>query len=120
MAEDFEKIRRNVQKMVAAQAPEADIDGYLATERLSPDEFKRVATGKAKLGDIRMTQRSAAAMQPPVQPPMSRFDAGTAAFAQGALFDYGDEMIGGIEALKSGFEPGVYTKNRDEARQFIE
>jgi hypothetical protein len=56
--EDFEKIRRNVSKMVSMSAPEADIDAYLQTERLTADEFKTVATGKAKLGDIRMTQQS--------------------------------------------------------------
>lgn len=58
MAEDFEKIKRNVSKMVSMNAPEADIDEYLKTERLTADEFKTVATGKAKLGDIRMTQKS--------------------------------------------------------------
>jgi hypothetical protein len=55
---DFEKIRRNVAKMVSMNAPETDIDAYLQTERLSADEFKAVATGKAKIGDIRMTQKS--------------------------------------------------------------
>lgn len=58
MAEDFEKIKRNVAKMVSMNAPEADIDAYLQTEKLTADEFKTVATGKAKLGDIRMTQKS--------------------------------------------------------------
>jgi hypothetical protein len=56
--EDFEKIKRNVAKMVSMNAPEADIDAYLKTERLTADEFRTVATGKAKLGDIRMTQQS--------------------------------------------------------------
>jgi hypothetical protein len=58
MADDFEKIRRNVAKMLAQSAPEADVDAYLQSERLSPNEFKMVATGQAKLGDIRMTQQS--------------------------------------------------------------
>jgi hypothetical protein len=58
MAEDFEKIRRNVAKMLAQSAPEADVDAYLQSERLTPNEFKMVATGQAKLGDIRMTQQS--------------------------------------------------------------
>jgi hypothetical protein len=62
MAEDFEKIKRNVSKMVSMSAPEADIDAYLQTERLSADEFRLVNTGKAKLGDIRMTQKSQGAI----------------------------------------------------------
>jgi hypothetical protein len=56
--EDFEKIKRNVQKMLSMNAPDEDVMEYLTSERLSPDEFKLVATGGAKLGDVRMTQKS--------------------------------------------------------------
>jgi len=58
MAEDFERIRRNVQKMLSMSAPETDIDEYLTSERLTPTEFKIIATGKSSLGSIRMTQKS--------------------------------------------------------------
>jgi hypothetical protein len=60
MAEDFEKIKRNVLKMLALQAPEQDIDEYLKSERLSADDFKSVAQGKLKLGDVRMNQKTKA------------------------------------------------------------
>lgn len=123
MAEDFDKIRRNVQKMVSMNAPEADIDGYLASERLSAAEFKSIATGKAKLGDVRMTQQSqewlSKAQQASEQPP-DVSSPNAVAFSQGALQGYGDEMIGGIEAAKSGFAPGAYTQARDEARKWIQ
>lgn len=36
---DFARIKANVQKMVDGRAPEADIDGYLATEGMTPDVF---------------------------------------------------------------------------------
>ncbi len=58
--EDFGKIRRNVEKMISLSAPDADIMEYLQSERLTPDEFATVAQGKAKLGDVRMTQKSLA------------------------------------------------------------
>lgn len=58
MADDFDRIKRNVQKMIAANAPVDDIDGYLKTERLSADEFGMVASGKIGLGSLRMTQKS--------------------------------------------------------------
>lgn len=39
-----------------------------------------------------------------------------AAFLQGALFNMGDEMYGGVKALQSGFKEGEYTRARDQAR----
>jgi hypothetical protein len=72
---------------------------------------------------LEMTNRAQAeleALKPAAQPPMSGTDANIATFSQGALQGYGDEMIGGIEALRSGFEPGVYTASRDSARKMIE
>ena len=39
-----------------------------------------------------------------------------AAFLQGALFNFGDEMYGGIKSLLSGLKPGEYTRARDQAR----
>lgn len=40
MADDFIRVQTNVQKMIGMKAPEQDIDGYLAQEGLTPDEFK--------------------------------------------------------------------------------
>lgn len=37
---NFDRVKRNVQKMIAAQAPVSDIDGYLKTEGLTTDQFK--------------------------------------------------------------------------------
>lgn len=41
---DLPRIQDNVQKMIGLQAPEADIDGYLASEGLTPDQFKASVT----------------------------------------------------------------------------
>jgi hypothetical protein len=114
---EFDRIKRNVQKMMSMSAPEADIDGYLATQRLSPDEFKSIVSGQAKLGDVRMTQKSQASIG---QAKTAGANPNLATFSQGALQGYGDEMIGAVEAAKSGFQPGVYTQNRDLARQWLD
>lgn len=37
---DFDRIRRNVERMAGMNAPIEDIDGYLATEGLTPETFK--------------------------------------------------------------------------------
>lgn len=41
---DFARVQSNVQKMVDLKAPPDDIDGYLKTEGLSPEQFKAQAT----------------------------------------------------------------------------
>ena len=53
MANRYDQIVANVQKMVAQQAPEADIDGYLAYEGLTPAQFKKVAAGPTIGGQVK-------------------------------------------------------------------
>jgi hypothetical protein len=78
---------------------------------------KMLGQQPASQGSLDMTQKSLAAIE---QAQMAGPNPGTIAFSQGALQGFGDEMIGGVEALKSGFRPGVYTESRDKARQVIE
>jgi hypothetical protein len=49
---EFDRIQRNVKKMIDQQAPVQDIDGYLATEGYTPEKFK-ARVGAA--GDTFMT-----------------------------------------------------------------
>ena len=44
MAGDFDRVRSNVQRMINLGAPEADIDGYLETEGLTPSTFRELAS----------------------------------------------------------------------------
>lgn len=44
---DLDRIKRNVQKMAMQQAPEADIDGYLASEGVTPEQIR---THKMSMG----------------------------------------------------------------------
>lgn len=56
MADDFDRVQRNVQKMISMQAPTDDIDGYLKTEGMTPDAFKaRIIERK---GDVKPDQAS--------------------------------------------------------------
>lgn len=49
---DFDKVERNVRSMVAQNAPEADIDGYLASEGLTAEKFAAAMAGKTRtVGD---------------------------------------------------------------------
>lgn len=73
--------------------------------------------GQPSQGSLDMTEQSLAAIE---QAKTAGSSPNLATYAQGALQNYGDELIGGIEAAKSGFQPGVYTQNRDEARKWLE
>lgn len=44
---DLDKVRRNIKRMIDAGAPEADIDAYLSTEKVTLDELKRPQEGTA-------------------------------------------------------------------------
>jgi hypothetical protein len=66
-------------------------------------------------GSLDMTAKSEAAIE---QAKLAGGSPGLASFAQGALMNFGDELIGAVEAAKSGFEPGAYTQARDRAREF--
>ncbi len=53
MANRYEQIVANVQKMVAQQAPATDIDGYLAQEGLTPQTFKKIVEGPTIGGQVK-------------------------------------------------------------------
>ena len=44
---DTAKVKRNLEKMLAAGAPEADLDAYLASEGVTPEQLRagRVVPG---------------------------------------------------------------------------
>lgn len=96
--------------------PDSAIDGAMA-------EYARHQSA-----DAEMTAKSEAAIQ---QAKLAGAHPNITSFAQGALQNYGDEMMGGIEALKTlnltggdpnrgTIQPGVYTAARDKAREVID
>lgn len=87
---DTDRIKGNIGKMIAAGAPEADIDGYLASEGFkSPDEWK-------------------AALKPAVQPQEPNL-ADRSAVSRGLSFGVADEIGSALRAtvgpaVRSGME----------------
>ena len=102
----------------------------------APNGKKYKVTGATKEGALAALKERLGSAQPDAAAPLSGHDRmnaqseaaieqaklagpnpGVGAFAQGGLQNYGDELIGAIEAAKSGFQPGVYTQVRDDARR---
>lgn len=91
MADDFERVRRNVQKMISMQAPEEDIDGYLAEEKYTPETFKaRVQKGSA-----------------PVATEAPKDTRSTFTAAGDLLNEYGASVIDSASMLTSVFNPAL-------------
>lgn len=46
---DLDRVKRNIERMIAMKAPETDIDGYIASEGVSLDEVRshQVEIGRA-------------------------------------------------------------------------
>lgn len=102
---DIQRIERNVRKMADQGAPEVDIDGYLASEGLTPEQFRN---------------RNMATVQPapPALPDVGFWDS----FADDMTLGSGDEIRGGLSAVaKSGGqlfrgEPVTFGQNFETAR----
>lgn len=104
MDANIARIHRNLQKMADMNAPEADIEGYLAEEGFTGDQFK------AALKTGRM--------------PESPASSALAGAGQGAMFGFGDELVGAGSAAgnliglgREGETPrDAYIRARDYAR----
>lgn len=49
----YDRVVRNVRKMISQGAPEFDIDGYLDSEGLTPSQFKRIVEGPTIGGQLK-------------------------------------------------------------------
>jgi hypothetical protein len=49
----YDRVIRNVRKMISQGAPEFDIDGYLDSEGLTPSQFKRIVEGPTIGGQLK-------------------------------------------------------------------
>lgn len=65
---DLAKVKRNVSKMVGMNAPEADIDGYIASEGVTVDDVRNF-TGDAPAPTVNMSVTDAFARKTKVPPP---------------------------------------------------
>lgn len=112
---DLSRIKRNVAKMASMGAPEADIDGYIASEGTTVDAiraFKQPAT---------QSEKAASISQP------SMLESGIRGIGQGATLGYSDELMGMIgnlyaRAVRPDLFEGqslteTYRQGRDIARE---
>lgn len=137
---DLARIKRNVAKMAAMGAPEADIDGYIASEGVTIDDVRNFKPGaspgpmisvggrkipiadyQAMSNEERQAIRSQIAhANPTVQTQSDILDP----FVQGITFGWGDEarglVQGGLAALQGGDFESVRAQTEDEARAALE
>jgi hypothetical protein len=99
---DIARIKGNIAKMIAQNAPEADIDAYVSSEGVSLDELKK-PTAPA----LDKYQRAAVDERNAMQAKGIDTGAGlTRRLAQGASFNLADEVLAGLstplEMIKRG------------------
>jgi hypothetical protein len=124
MMADIPKVKRNIEKMLAQGAPESDIDAYLATEGVKPEDL-RAAPRQAPAGPVEPTYDAmgnptgaegpgASRASMPYGEQMSNVgtlvdNLGRAA-ANGLTFGMADKFAGGMDALTgnaSSYDAGV-------------
>lgn len=118
---DIGLVKENVGKMLQAGAPEADIDGYIASEGYNLEEIQ---------GHEMQLPEPTAAPAPTSDvsvEPKSKATSAALGAAHGASFGFDDETLGAVKALHSklfGSEAekdssfhDLYTKHRDDLRK---
>jgi hypothetical protein len=100
---DIARIKGNIAKMIAQNAPEADIDAYVSSEGVSLDELKKpTAPALDKYQQAAVDERNA--MQ------TKGIDTGaglTRRLAQGASFNLADEVLAGLSTPLEMFKRGT-------------
>ena len=96
---DLARIKRNVAKMASMGAPEADIDGYIASEGVTIDDVKNF--GRPQLSPMTDEQRAQAEQMASEMRPQREN------VALGALTGFGEGLAGGLSRIASGATLGA-------------
>jgi hypothetical protein len=100
---DIARIKGNIAKMIAQNAPEADIDAYVSSEGVTLDELRKpAAPAPDKYQQAAIDERNA--MQ------AKGIDTGagvTRRLAQGATFNLADEVLAGLSTPLEMFKRGT-------------
>jgi len=124
---DIPKVKRNIERMLSAGAPESDIDAYLATEGVKPEDLRAAPAATSmqpeaeSLSDassaaaqrlsrgVRNVSRSSMAGTEAER--VGKFaDDSVRAIANGMTFGMADKFAGGMESLTGGapsYDEGV-------------
>ena len=84
---DMPRIKNNVAKMASMGAPEADIDGYIASEGLTVDDVRAFKMPPAGYQKQELPQRK-----------VSKLESGIRGYGQGATANLSDEIVAGMGA----------------------
>lgn len=100
---DLDRVKRNIGRMISLNAPEADIDAYIASEGTSVDEVRSFKPAEA------------------AKPEVSRMESLGRGALQGGSFGFSDEIYGagaGVvdKLFGSGDFGGTYERERDAVR----
>lgn len=99
-SKDLNRVSGNVQKMLAAKAPDADLEAYLKSEGYTVNSFAGAMQRQKETGGI---ERPGNALR---------------SAAQGLLFNFADEAEAGIRSLLPG--QGTYNQNLAAIRGGLE
>lgn len=123
---DLARIKNNVRKMVDMNAPEADIDAYIAEEGVSLDEVRAFKASPEAPQSPEMTQGLAEMSAMTQNPAKARYDALPAwqkplvagsdvlqLAANGATFGFGDKAVA---AARAPFTDKTYEQELERAR----
>jgi len=102
---DLARIKNNVRKMVEQNAPEADIDGYIASEGVTLDDVRNFRTDRGHTGVPEFRPVGVEGYNPEtgeVEPQFSRAGSAVAGAADIGSFGFGDEIASYIGSWISG------------------
>lgn len=109
MMADLARIKRNVAKMAGQNAPEADIDGYIASEGVTVDDVRNFKAEPAAPKTDRLPEERGF---------MRRVDDAVRGVADTATFGFADEIAAGLGSLTGiGSAGGNYDQNLSAERQ---
>lgn len=109
---DLARIKRNVAKMAAQNAPETDIDGYIASEGVTVDDVRAF-----KAADPQTTEKTGR-LEPESRGVFRRIDDAVRGAADMLTFGFSDEISAGLGAATGiGGKAGDYEANVAAQRQ---
>ena len=106
---DLARIKRNVAKMAAQNAPEEDIDGYITSEGVTVDDVRNFKAEPAAPKQDRLPEERGI---------LRRIDDAVRGVADTATFGFSDEIAAGLGSLTGiGSAGGNYEENLAAERQ---
>lgn len=111
---DLAKVKRNIQRMIDQNAPEADIDAYVASEGTTPEELRApVQQQQDKVAPYGLSGLVIGQQEQQPRNLLGKIDDAVRMFATGATLGFGDKLAAGVDsALGQGNYEGNLAENR--------